>query len=142
MLLVTKSIQARCLIHSVLSCGILPLTWLVYFTWQISGMYVSGDIIEAHAFSHHCCYEAKGSHLNVFDQIIINSYQPCLNRSCDSRVPGFHGLCEVPEIIGNILCVWTYVHFFHKEYILLNYTHPKVLQSFKVSITDTYSPLP
>lgn len=45
-----------------LTCGIMSLTWLVYLMWQISGIGVSGDFREPHAFSHHCSYEAQGSH--------------------------------------------------------------------------------
>ena len=32
-----KPIQAGCLVPSVLHCGIMSLTWLVYLTWQNSG---------------------------------------------------------------------------------------------------------
>lgn len=51
---------------TVLSCGIMGLTWLVYLMWQISEMCLSGGLKEAHAFSHHCPCEVQGSHLNVF----------------------------------------------------------------------------
>jgi hypothetical protein len=38
--------------------------------WQISGMCVSIDFRRLQAF-HHCCCEAQGGHLNVFNWEII-----------------------------------------------------------------------
>lgn len=62
-----KPIQAGCLVPSVLYCGIMSLTWLVYLMWQISES-VSVETSEkpTHFLITAVC-EAEGSQLNVFD---------------------------------------------------------------------------
>ena len=63
--------------------------------------------------------------------------QPCLNNSSDPNVLRLLRLREGPEIMGSCVCVC-----FQQKYLLLNYTHAKVLNRPKVCNTARAFPIP